>query len=158
MGLFAGAGELAVAICRGIKQGCPLSGTLWALLVDLAVRFLCCSIQYKSSCLAAYADDLGFVLNDLWKGTQKLMEAFILIEKATTLSLNFGKAIIAPLCGYTLANVKERLKACAPTFAAAKIADHAEHLGVLLGPGAWEMAWKGPVAILRARAARIKSL
>ena len=41
---FAGAAELTIAIRRGIKQGCPLSGTMWALLFDPVVRHLCSRI------------------------------------------------------------------------------------------------------------------
>ena len=37
---FGSSSEVNITMGQGIQQGCPMSGSLWALLLDPTVRFL----------------------------------------------------------------------------------------------------------------------
>ena len=66
-------------------------------LFDPIIRFLQWRICRSPSTLTAYADDLAFVLVELFEGLQEMCIAFPIISSATQLHLNFHKTIIVPL-------------------------------------------------------------
>lgn len=48
----------SVAVCSGIKQGCPSSGSLWALRYDPVVRLLSGVMAESALAVGCFADDL----------------------------------------------------------------------------------------------------
>eukprot|EP00959_Pyramimonas_sp_CCMP1952_P383757 8042370-Pyramimonas_sp.AAC.1 len=44
---------------RGVRQGCPLSGSIWAPCFDPVVRKMKCYISSHQCQLGAFADDPG---------------------------------------------------------------------------------------------------
>ena len=115
-------------------------------------------VAYKHSHLSGYADDLAFVLHNLWEGIVKLITAFDLVNLATTLSLNMPKTVIVPLFTHDPQELQRRLAVLAPRMAEAAIAAAAKYLGLMVGPGAMEVCWHDAAATLRKRTKRIKSL
>eukprot|EP00959_Pyramimonas_sp_CCMP1952_P425224 8907048-Pyramimonas_sp.AAC.1 len=57
--VFGGVRGAFFSVLRGIKQGCPLSGTLYALTVDPILRMLGSRLPRSLGIAAAFADDLG---------------------------------------------------------------------------------------------------
>ena len=82
---------------QGIRQGCPLSGTLWAILFDPVIRLLSKQVEYKCSRLSAYADDLALVLHSLRTCLPRLEAALAAMSSSTRLELNFDKTDCASL-------------------------------------------------------------
>ena len=72
---FGNSKEVTFEMQQGIRQGCPLSGTLWALVFDPVVRLLSCRIDYRHTKLSAYADDMAFVLHSIKNGLPLLADA-----------------------------------------------------------------------------------
>lgn len=62
-----------VQLQRGVKQGCPLSGTLFALAVDPLLRRLVEGGGPLKHKVFAYADDLAIVLRTLLEGLSRLL-------------------------------------------------------------------------------------
>ena len=55
-----------IGIYSGIKQGCPLSGTIFALAIDPLIRYLLAASVLGSMQITAYADDLAIVIANLF--------------------------------------------------------------------------------------------
>ena len=142
---------------QGIRQGCPLSGTLWALMFDPVVRMLASRLDYKSSRLSAYADDLAFALHSLRRCMPILAAAIAEAGLSTMLELNFGKTVVVPLFNGPLNAVKRLLVEVAPCFSEAKVELLAKYLGVLVGPGAKDKAWTQQLLKFRARGHRVRA-
>ena len=155
---FGGSKQYEIHLDQGIKQGCPLSGTLWALLFDPIVRFIAFKVMYKSSRLSAYADDLAVVLHCLWRGLPLLAAAFGTVSAAATLELNVDKTILVPLFIMPFANIATKLAELCPGYEQVKIQLMAKYLGVMIGPIAKEYAWDACSVELRQRARRLKGL
>eukprot|EP00959_Pyramimonas_sp_CCMP1952_P093896 1964356-Pyramimonas_sp.AAC.1 len=51
----------------GIKQGCPASGSIFALSLDPIVRALVCALPEPESCLCGFADELMHGSSDLFE-------------------------------------------------------------------------------------------
>jgi len=62
--IFAGARHVGFLLMSGIKQGCPLSGTIFALALDPFMRMIIGCIHPERSILTGFADDLAAVLSN----------------------------------------------------------------------------------------------
>lgn len=59
---------MIVSVRRGIKQGCPASGTLWSLLFDPILRRLVFTLPSVGYSLTCFADDLATALGNVMLG------------------------------------------------------------------------------------------
>ena len=53
-----------ISITSGIKQGCPMSGSLWCLIFDPIIRALV-ELVGEDGSLSAFADDIGISVGDI---------------------------------------------------------------------------------------------
>ena len=117
----------------GIRQGCPLSPLIFALVSDILLRKL--KRQFKGNVLKAYADDLCMVTEDLYRDLEPVTEVFEDFAEISGLHLNMKKIQVVPLWSQD----KEEVRRCCGRihyrWYAAKFDDKAEYLGVFLGPG-----------------------
>ena len=142
----------------GIRQGCPASGTLFALAIDPCLRFLMSFIGPERGILNAYADDIAAVLRDLFDTIKIIDDTFTIIGQATALHLHPGKVQIIPLWKYDEVAIREQINIIAPRLAKAKIQKSGKLLGIFVGPGAAEHQWSGVAGELRARSRYLASL
>jgi endonuclease/exonuclease/phosphatase family metal-dependent hydrolase len=145
-------------ILSGIRQGCPASGTLFALAMDPCIRFLIARIGPKYGIVNAYADDIAAVIRNLFDTLKLINFCFEVIGRATALHLHPGKVVVIPLWKFDESVVRKRIKGLVPRLALAKIEDCGKLLGFYVGPGADRLQFRGVVEELRARARYLASL
>jgi hypothetical protein len=137
-----GASESAFLMESGIKQGCPASGSLFALALDPFVRMLLARLPSPHSLVVACADDLATALHDIMKALPILYRCFLCLEHAACLAINPGKCIIVPNFGKHHSPIKRYIVESLPAWTDFSIASHGRLLGFELGPGAEEVRWK----------------
>ena len=64
-----------VTVHSGVRQGCPLSGLLFAICVDTLLRSISSNLG-PLEILGAFADDIGLVVLDFWKSSPILQRVF----------------------------------------------------------------------------------
>jgi hypothetical protein len=101
-GSFAGFG-----IRAGIRQGCPLSPLLFALVADLLVRRLA---KQSTDVVRAFADDVAVVTPDLKKHIAEAVPLFNDFGKVSGLFLNIHKTVVIPLGDETAAQLRDWLR------------------------------------------------
>lgn len=87
-------GELAersIPVRSGIKQRCPSSGSLWALLYDPVVRLLASSSRLEEMTVGCFADDVAAAARRVRRALPSLMRAFLVVRRATMLAANVRK-------------------------------------------------------------------
>jgi hypothetical protein len=145
-------------ICSGIRQGCPASGSLFALAIDPCFRYLVSQLGPERGILTAYADDIAAAVKELYVAIRVLSQAFEVIGKCSALELHPGKVVIVPLWKFEECTVRAAVTAAAPSLANAIIQDHGKLLGVLVGPGAPSRQWLAVAQELRSRSRFLASL
>jgi hypothetical protein len=149
---FAAVEGFSFEIKAGIKQGCPASGSLFALALDPFLRMMLLRIPMRLSTVVAFADDLAAVLFQLHRSLRVLYQLFNLLLRATGLAINPRKTVIVPLGSSTLFTVKRYVLENLPAWAAFRIDDCGKLLGVWIGPGSMEKRWRDATAKFSDRA------
>ena len=123
-------------ITRGVRQGCPLSPLIFAIVADVLLRQLVHVLP--DSLVRAFADDTAVVTGDIFRDAAIIEVTFKAYSTFSGLSLNLGKCELVPLWRVTdWAALPALLGAAAMMFYNFHYDDHARYLGILLGPGAW---------------------
>lgn len=80
-----------LAVQRGIRQGCPSSGTLWSILYDPFVRSLLSALPPRRGRLGVFADDLGAALRHCVRDFPPLLVFLRDNARASGLALHIEK-------------------------------------------------------------------
>jgi endonuclease/exonuclease/phosphatase family metal-dependent hydrolase len=136
----------------GVRQGCPLSGSLFALafhpiLVSLSDALFKTAMHIGHD-IFGYADDLALVLYDFWPLLPALDRALVVVASAAGLHINWKKVQLVPLWRLPdLALMRRRISATCPRWKPSQIDLCAKYLGILVGPGVTDtQAFAAPVA------------
>jgi endonuclease/exonuclease/phosphatase family metal-dependent hydrolase len=144
--LIGGSSDIDISILAGIKQGCPASGSIFALALDPFIRYLCLRIPPPLNAVGAFADDIVITVHNLLASLRVLFPMFVVLELAGGLKLNITKTIIIPLAKATEFSVRRFLVEAIPSWGKLAIKDAGKLLGVLLGPAAADDRWTAAAA------------
>jgi endonuclease/exonuclease/phosphatase family metal-dependent hydrolase len=125
----------------GIKQGCPLSGTLFALALDPFIRLMCLTIPKHLGMVTAFADDIAIVALHLFQSLLALAPVFQVLRAASCLEVNPGKSVVIPLWDLGRFEARRWLLDCLPSWGAFKVQLWGRFLGYLIGPEAADERW-----------------
>ena len=144
-------------LASGIIQGCPLSGTVFVIVVDTFLNLL--GYQSPQTMIKAFADDIGALLQQL-NHLASLQKAFDAFGRISGLHLKPQKCVIViishPLTEHLKANVKRYLLDHIPQWKDFTITDKATYLGMIMGPkGGGLASWRNPMAKYYSRAVDI---
>jgi endonuclease/exonuclease/phosphatase family metal-dependent hydrolase len=145
-------------ILSGIRQGCPASGSLFALAIDPCFRYIMDKLGPGRGILTAYADDIAAAVKELFEALPILASAFAVVGRCSALELHPGKVVIIPLWKFDEMVVRTAVSVAAPSLAAAVIRNYGKLLGILLGPGAPLRQWMAVGEELRNRSRFLASL
>ena len=138
-------GDIGYLVLRGILQGCPLSGLLFAIAIDPILRMGHARIDVKlGGTLRACADDIAAVVRRL-EHLRPLLDIFRTAELVATLQLNHKKCVIIPVGEIFNAAVVKRIvewlaQSC-PQWEHFEICEVGEYLGIWIGPAAKGHTW-----------------
>ena len=127
----------------GIRQGCPLSPVLFAIVADLLLRRIRRAVP--GALTRAYADDIALVLRD-WRESAPVL-ASLLAEYGTIsgLELNMDKCVWVDLAETSPALARSAVQQELPQWGGMHFDDSAKYLGVYLGPGRAAKSWEKPM-------------
>jgi len=151
------AASVSVALARGVKQGCPCSGVVWALVFDAMLAAVAATIGPMDT-VRAYADDLGIICRNVYVVLPAIIDLFLTDGVLQGLELNLKKTILVPLHEADPADLRRRLRLLRRCLGAVVVATHVKYLGLLWGPGAAAIAWKDALQTFRARARHIGNI
>ena len=149
-------------ILCGVLQGCPLSGSLFVMVIDPLLFMLKIHIEDTGlGIVRACADDIGVSLRKL-QDVIFFEQIFSRFTKISGLSLNAKKCVIILTCiSASKSNVefvRKWLSHNVPAWQNMIICDGAKYLGIFLGPKVKQLLWKKPLEKFKDRVNNIHSL
>ena len=154
----------------GVRQGCPLSPLLYAVVADALLERV--AVSLPGLWIRAYADDTAVVLDDFWTQAPILANIFNDFAKVSNLHLNLEKSVLIPLhprgptppsepgppektsgslnsvsfSMIALESLRVQLQAHLPSWSNMTLAWDGTYLGFVIGPGRSDKSWKKPAA------------
>eukprot|EP00959_Pyramimonas_sp_CCMP1952_P087528 1831466-Pyramimonas_sp.AAC.1 len=80
-------------IHRGSRQGCPVSGSLFALCLDPVLRQIQSRLLSPQHSLSAFADDMAFFSQDLYSALPVLMRILVRASFVAGLAMSLAKCV-----------------------------------------------------------------
>ena len=124
----------------GIRQGCPLSPLLFAVVIDLFLRQI--RRLNLPTTLRAYADDIAIVTRSIRDTAPMLQTQFAELAKISNLALNIPKTVCIPLWRTNLDRTRQTITTVCPQWNEIQVSDTGKYLGFYVGPGKGELSWQ----------------
>ena len=135
-----------ITVESGVRQGCPLSGLLFAMCVDVLLTKLA-GVLKDHEVEAAFADDIAMVVENFWTSALALALIFKEFQEISSLTLNVKKTVMIPLWPFEdKINIRRLVREFCPIWRDLEIACKGKYLGFILGPKASQDGWTEPLA------------
>lgn len=151
---FGGRDHGEVVVDRWIKQGCPTSGTLWAIASDPVIRILDASVAGVPASLTVSADDVAIATARLVETGRRAFEAVDIVSPMVAIGLNPAKTLALACFPHDALDIPSQL---------AEADLRAGTVGRRKGAASWHThpawavgAWAGDTWVVAARSRRIK--
>ena len=142
---FGGIYKFVFTVFSGVRQGCPLSSAIFAIVTDPLILYIKAHLS-KEAFFRAYCDDYALALKQVWRDLPTLAVVFSRIAKASALVLNLPKCKLLPLWEFSPSQAARTLKDVCPAWQHLSIDYKAMYLGFLIGLHAHLHAWDKPLA------------
>ena len=123
----------------GIRQGCPISPLLFAVVVDILLRRI--QRLLPGALVRAFADDIAIVVDDVFTALPLLESVFRELECLAGLVLNRPKCVLIPLWPSCKEQVSKELASSYPSWASTCVDYSGKYLGVLIGLLSTDAIW-----------------
>ena len=139
-------------MARGVRQGCPASGFLFAMAFDPIFRWLQESIvprnidnlEFLQPAQFACADDLAIASSSFRELMVVLAPAFRFIDYVAGLNLNFRKCCWVQYGNEEHDSLRTWISENCEEFREMQIVRHAKHVGTMIGPDGYLHRWTAP--------------
>ena len=133
----------------GIRQGCPLSPLIFAVVADVLLRRLVA--EFPECLVRAFADDTAMALTNFDTQAGAVMKMFREFGAISGLHLNMPKTVLVPLWRFNSSSFRIHLADSLPEWSATMVATWGKYLGYIIGPGKGSSTWTGSIAKYKAR-------
>ena len=149
---FAGADRGQILMARGVRQGCPASGFLFAMAFDPIFRWLQESIiprnpdnlEFLQPAQCAYADDLAVASLSFRGLMTALAPAFRSVDSIAGLNLNYRKCCWVHYGTEESDSLRTWISENCEEFREMQIVRHAKYVGTMIGPDGHLHRWTAP--------------
>ena len=153
---FAGAERGQFLMARGVRQGCPASGFLFAMAFDPIFRWLKrqlsrrtpTTLDFLQPAQCAYADDLAVASSSFRELMSALAPAFRSVDYNAGLNLNYRKCCSVQYGNEERDSLRTRISENCEEFCEMQIVRHAKLVGTMIGPDGYLHRWTVPRKIL----------
>lgn len=149
---------LSLLFASGVKQGCPLSMTLFALALDPIIRLMASHISPHNGIVCGYCDDLCVATQNLIDTLRHTTGIFTIIQHACNLLLNPHKTQILCLTQQGKQRLLHHIHKHLPQLRDATFTDAIIYLGMLIGPGAHTKQFLKPLSKFHTSVSHVRSL
>ena len=137
--LFHGTTYDGFSMDAGVRQGCPLSPLLYAIVAEVLLDRI--EKECPDMLVRAYADDTAVVTTDFQRDAPKLQRIFEEFGRISGLHLNGSKSVVIPLSVGTLDAFRTRLTDVVPDWNNMMVAYSGTYLGFSVGPQKKDQSW-----------------
>ena len=153
---LAGAERGQFLMTRGVRQGCPASGFLFAMAFDPIFRWLQETIipknpdnlDFLQPVQCAYADDLAVASSSFRDLMYALAPAFRSVDYISGLNLNYRKCCWVHYGTEERDSLRTWILANCEEFSDMQIVQHAKYVGTMIGTDGYLHRWSAPRKIL----------
>ena len=139
-------------MARGVRQGCPASGFLFAMAFDPIFRWLQESIiprnpdnlEFLQPAQCAYADDLAVASLSFRGLMTALAPAFRSVDSIAGLNLNYRKCCWVHYGTEERDSLRTWISENCEEFREMQIVRHAKYVGTMIGPDGHLHRWTAP--------------
>ena len=140
---FGGEVSEGFPIHTGIRQGCPLSPLLFALVIDILLRRI--KRLLPDVHVRAFADDIALVIPDIAQALPILQDIFREMEQVGNLGLNMPKCVFIPLWQGRAEDIQQYISQHYPFWGGIKVDYKGTYLGFVVGPERGNLNWTKPL-------------
>ena len=121
-------------VTSGIKQGCPMSGSLWCLVFDPIVRLMDRVLSALGDELGVFADDVGLGCGDCVLSLVRVAPVLDIMRVVARLCLNWKKTMVVNFSRHSEFDIKRKIEQSVSEATAVIVCRAARYLGFVVGP------------------------